>query len=240
MSIRERVGREIKNELNRFLNWPAVQNMSLGMIGKWDGRRAVFTLESSLTAIGLKVRPANQLDLRHDDLYTSAGSVSINFQFDHKSSRSKADMQFRTKHALSSQCFRTHFEQLDLVDLLSQLKSKYRIKAHSGKSFIGTGSNDWDRDWLIITSIWAPESYTLLVSGAKDAHVTLGAETTNTSFNIADATISVSAESLHNTAYQMVATSGARPFYAAHRVMEHRGRLALKPYGTEGLTGLLV
>lgn len=240
MSIGERISREVKNELGRFFNWPPLQNVQLGTIGYWEGKEAAFVPQSSLDERGIRVGLSNQLDLKCDELYSTSGSVSLEFKLDVALARSRAEMSFRTKHALSSQCYQTSFEQLDLVGLLGEIRRKYKVNLRPSRDYVGTGNETWDPDWLIVTSIWVPLNYTLIVSGANDARASLAANTSQNSFNIADAGIGVTAESLHNTAYQLVAGSGARPFFEAHKVVVQAGKVALKRYGSPRNKGLLI
>lgn len=243
MTIQERVAREIKNELNRFLNWSPIQEIKLGMIGSWDGKRALFTPETDLNALSVSFSPYDRLDVRHDDLYLSADSVQVAFKADAATAHSKAELGFTSKHAFSYQCYHTRYEQIDLAALLRDLRDRFWLPGRRNSDRIGTGRQEWDRDWLIVTAVWVPESYTLLISGSGNARIVLGAKTTALanipSFNLADINASITMESAHNMAYQLIAAHAAKPFFSAHKLIAHNDRLVLKPYGSTKLFGLL-
>lgn len=231
MSIRKRVSNEIRKELDRFVNWPATNNMSLGLVGEWDGKEAEFNPHSTLSSLGIsEVIEDLQLDLQGDEYYNTAGCVSASLKVHVNDALSAIEIEFKSKTAIALQCYKTEIKQLNKIELLKQIKNNYKI-VKNGHSY-GGGDKYWDEKWLIVTSVWIPKGYTIFVSGSDKSQVKVTSNNRNSGlFNIANHDAGINLEYNSDTTYHLFAERHSAPFFDLHRIIIDRGQLRLKKYG---------
>ncbi|HKR05180.1 MAG TPA: hypothetical protein VJY62_11155 [Bacteroidia bacterium] len=209
--------RDTRNQLGRYPNWPIIQQISLGKIGYYFSRKAVFVWETDLNKLGITaVYPFSQQ--RMSELYTSENSVSIAFSIDSSTGNSKAIFDFSKKRSVATQGHDVGYQVLDIDNLNIQLLNK-----------INNGLK-WDYDWVIITEIWTASGFTTLISNSSGSHSEISANTkiSGSAFNVADFNLGLKVTGSKKMGYQGVAEKNVQPYFQIHRLTRDN---KLKRYG---------
>ncbi|WMO01661.1 hypothetical protein NI379_06030 [Vibrio parahaemolyticus] len=148
-SSRERVIRGFKNKQGKFLQYEPTNQLSLGDIFIWDGWHARVELQCSLSSLGIDFKK-KQCPGKHDQ-HLSASRVRA-FQC---SSGKEYALKLARKGCYSMQTYKTKCYSIDRIGL-----------AKSISSYLESGENNWDKNWIVVTDIWRAESYTRLVSSS--------------------------------------------------------------------------
>lgn len=206
---RERAIREVRDELDRFLNYPINQKISLGDYGTYDGKRCRFEWLGNLSDLGVTPHSAgSQQEIL--ETYATAGVVSIQGQLGLESSSPRTTISFRRASALAFRGYELGFDQVQLVSLNKALNEAIK----SGLQ--------WDRDWIIITQLWEAEGFTHLVSGSKTSIVQIEATapTATPLFNFADPALGLNVLTQNAMSYCAVGQANLQPYFGVHKLRQ--------------------
>jgi len=209
--------RDTRDQLGRYPNWPINQEISLGKIGYYVGRKATFVWETDLSKLGITIANSSAQQLM-SELYTSENSVSISFDVDSSTGFSKAVFDFSKKRSVATQGHDVGYQVLDLDNLKTQLLNKI------SKGLV------WDYNWVIITEVWIASGFTTLISNSSGSHSEISASTriSNTAFNVADFNLGLKVTQSRKMGYQGVAEKNVQPYFQIHRLTKDN---KLKRYG---------
>lgn len=208
---RIRAIREVRDELDRFLNFPVNQNISLGDYGTYDGKHCRFEWHGNLKDVGIKLHSAGQQQ-EIAETYATAGAVDIQGHLALNGYNPRVTINFRKTSALAFRGYKIGFDQVQLVNLTKQLSEAIR------------GGLRWERDWVIITQLWKADGFTQLVSGGSKAGVEIEATSGATSpiFNYADPSLGLSVLAQNSMSYCAVGESNLQPYFCIHKLREHQ------------------
>jgi len=129
MRWRERAIREVRDELDRFLNYPVNQRISLGDYGTYDGKRCRFEWLGNLSDFGITAHSAgSQQEIL--ETYATAGVVDIQGQLGLEGAHARMSITFRRASALAFRGFQLGLDQVQLVNLSKALND---IPADAGR-----------------------------------------------------------------------------------------------------------
>lgn len=199
--------RNTRDELGRYPNWPINQKITLGKVGYYRGRTAVFDWETHLDDLGIeyKTTPAQQF---MSELYTSQGAVSVKFNTDDGHGNSKASFDFKRKRSVATQGFEMGYLTLDI----SKLKDAILEKMKNGLR--------WDYDWVIISELWAANGFTTLISNSSESssEISTNLKIADPAFNVADPSLSLQITKSTKMSYQGIAEREVQPYFTIHRL----------------------
>jgi hypothetical protein len=218
---RERAMREVRDELDRFLNFPLNQAIRLGDYGTYDGKRCRFRWEGNLSQFGIDCQSSG---FQHEiaETYATAGAVQIQGRLGLDDGPPFVDVTFRRARALAFRGARIGFDQAQLKALTADL-----VRAIQG-------GLAWDRKKVIVTSLWQAGGFTSLVSGGSRAGVQIEASAAGatTDFNFADPALGLNVTLQKDMSYCAVGEAGVRPYFAVHKLREQTpGNWSLYRYG---------
>jgi hypothetical protein len=221
MRWRERAIREVRDQMDRFLNFPINQKISLGDYGTYDGKRCRFEWLSNLSDLGIQAESAG---FQHEisESYATAGVVDIQGQLNITGGNPCVDINFRKASAIAFRGFNIGFDQLQLMHLGKSLNDEIK----SGL--------EWNRDWVIVTQLWKSDGFTHLVSGGKKSSVQIEASSPSVPdlFNYADPSLGLNVSTQQSMSYCAVGVSDVRPYFAIHKLREFQpGQWSLYRYG---------
>jgi hypothetical protein len=218
---RERAFREVRDELDRFLNYPLNQQIELGDFGIFDGKRCRFEWQGNLRDLKADCTSAGfQNEIA--ETYATAGVVSIQARLALGGTRPSADINFRRGAALAFRGHRIGFDQVQLIGVAKNLSAAIR------------GGLEWDRKRVIVTQIWKAEGFTHLVSGGKGASVQIEATAAKAEpgFNYADPTLGLQVTTERAMSYCSVGQTEVKPYFSVHKARETApGEWNLYKYG---------
>jgi hypothetical protein len=218
-SSRDIVCRNFKKREKLFLNYESQCQVELGDIATWHGRKASFNTINRLSVLGIHYHVETST-VRSTKLYNSASGVKMGFSASGRTGNPTMEFKYRGASRYCLQAYDTVVESIDVVDLAEQITNA-----------IVTGTINWDRNWIVVTTLWKAGSYTQLVAGSKDAEADICASpgAVNSAFNIADTSIGVNLGYMSELCSQEVAGTGARPFFIG---MKYRQQPGKTPYMT--------
>jgi hypothetical protein len=217
---RERAFREVRDELDRFLNFPLNQQLSLGDFGLYDSKHCRFEWEGNLADLGVTCGSAG-FQNEIDETYATAGVVSIQGRLA-LGGRPAAEINFRRTSALAFKGHKLGFDQAQLVALGKSLNSAIQ------------GGQPWDRSRVIVTQIWRAEGFTHLVSGKRGSavHIEASAKGAVPGFNFADPGLGLDVTTQRTMSYCAVGQTEIKPYFGVHKLRENsRGQWGLYRYG---------
>jgi hypothetical protein len=128
---RERAFREVRDELDRFLNYPLNQQIELGDFGIFDGKRCRFEWQGNLRDLKADCTSAGfQNEIA--ETYATAGVVSIQARLALGGTRPSADINFRRGAALAFRGHRIGFDQVQLIGVAKNLSAAIRWRSRMG------------------------------------------------------------------------------------------------------------
>ena len=209
--------RDTRDQLGRYPNWPINQKIALGKVGYYHGRKARFSWETDLDALGIPTSNPNTQQLM-SELYFSEDSVSFGFEADAAAGMSKANFDFFRKRSVATQGYEVGYQILDIKSLKSQILNR-----------ISEGLS-WDYDWVIITEVWTASGFTTLISNSTESHTEISANSlvTGGAFNVADFNLGLKVTKSSRMGYQGVAEKNVQPYFQIHRLTKDK---TFKLYG---------
>jgi hypothetical protein len=209
-SPREIVSREFLNNEQMFLNIESQRKVSPGDIIIWEGRHAQFEVVSRLSTLGLKAEMQTS-SVKSTHLYNSASGVTLRFEAKGTAGLPTMHFKYSGSGRYSIQAYDSTLESLDEVALAAEITRQL--------------AKSWDKEWIVITSVWRAAACTHLISGdhGASAGICAGIEGLAAPFNIADIDLKVAlgyGEGMHS---QEIASEGACPFFVGmkYHVREH-------------------
>jgi hypothetical protein len=218
---RERAFREVRDELDRFLNYPVNEKIELGDFGVYDGRRCRFDWEGNLKGLGIPVASAG-VQNEIVEVYATAGAVKVQEKLHFSGFNPSASITFDRKTALA---FRAHKIGLDKVQL-SALETSLSTAVNKGLA--------WNTDRVIITQLWQADGFTQLVSGSSKAGIEIEATLpgVGTGFNYADPSVGLKVVNHQWMSYHAVGIASVRPYFTIHKLRQDMaGNWKLFKYG---------
>ena len=218
---RERAIREVRDELDRFLNFPINQQITLGDFGTYDNRFCRFTWEGNISALGVECE-SNGFQHEIAETYATSGKVKIQGRLSIGSVYPSIDVSFSRASALAFKAFKIGFDQVQLKALERSFNKAIR------------GGLQWERSKVIVTSIWQADGFTHLVAGGSKSGVQIEATMGGTaaSFNFADPSLGLNVCLERQMSYCAVGQNHVKPYFAIHKLREHApGDWALYRYG---------
>jgi hypothetical protein len=220
--IEEMYVRKTRDELGRYPTWPVQREISLGMIGFLNGRKATFDWKTSLGNLGINIEPLSSSALK-SDLYTSLNSVEFSFNVS-SANIATAAFSFSKKFSVAIQGYNVSFQTIPIGDLENELNAN-----------IKNGSIAWDSNWVILTEIWITQAFTTLISSKGEGFVEISTNkpVSIPSFNIADVSLELSISKSKSMGYLGIAEAGVKPFFQIHKLIydKKRKQYLLKRYG---------
>lgn len=202
-SPREIVCRDFNKLEKLFLNYESQHAVELGDIFLWNGRKAEFHRVTRLTNLGITPNIQSS-KVKSTRLFNSANGVKMEFSASGRTGQPTMAFRYKGSSKYSLQAYDTTIDSLDEVRLAADI-----TEALESNEFT------WEKDWIVVTTIWNADAYTQLVAGGKNAEADVCATATsvNTSFNIADVSIGVNLGYGNELSSQEVAGRGACPFF---------------------------
>lgn len=221
MRWRERAMREVRDELDRFLNYPVNQNIALGDYGTYEGRSCRFHWEGNIGQLGISCSSGG---FQHEiaETYATAGAVHIQGRLGLTGGLPSVDVTFRRARALTFRGSKIGFDQVQLKALAADFNKAIR----DGLA--------WDRKKVIVTSLWQAGGFTSLVSGGAKAGVQIEASAPGApvDFNFADPSLGLNVSMAKDMSYCSVGEAGVRPYFSVHKLREESpGSWGLYRYG---------
>lgn len=218
---RKRAMREVRDQLDRYLNFPINQEISIGDFGTYHGWDCRFEWQGNLADHGIAVQLHG---LQHEiaETYATAGAVDIQGQLGLGSGNPQVSVSFRRNTALAFRGNRIGFDKAQLLALSRDLNEAIR------------GGLQWNRDWVIITQLWRADGFTHLVSGAASAQVQIEATAPGAPslFNFADATLGLNVVNQSAMSYCAVGATNILPYFGIHKLRQLKAdEWALYRYG---------
>lgn len=218
---RERAIREVRDELDRYLNFPLNQQLTLGDYGTYNGKRCRFEWLGNVSEFGIE--PLS-VGFQHEiaESYATAGAVSVQGNLDVGGGNPTIDVMFSKASALAFRGFKIGFDQIQLIKLGKELSDKLR----AGMS--------WNHDCVIITQLWKASGFTHLVSGGADSGVKIQATlpVTESLFNFADPSLGLNVLSQKSMSYCAIAANETLPYFGIHKLRRSwSGDWSLYKYG---------
>ena len=218
---RERAIREVRDELDRYLNFPINQDISLGQYGTYDGKHCRFEWCGNISDFGIEVKSGG---FQHEiaETYATAGAVNIQGNLGIPGANPRVSINFRRNSALAFRGFGIGFDQVQMVKL-SKLLSEAIEKGL-----------EWNRSWVIVTQLWRADGFTHLVSGGWRSGVEIEATSPSapTLFNYADPGLGLNVVTEHSMSYCAVGAEGTLPYFCIHKLRESSaGIWSLYKYG---------
>lgn len=209
--------RDTRDQLGRYPNWPINQQIALGKIGTYFGRKATFSWETDLQSLGIAMTVTNPQQVM-SELYTTEDAVTLSFGFDTETGVSKAKFDFSKKRAVATQGHDVGYQVIDIRKLRTDLLSK-----------IDSGLQ-WDYNWVIITEVWVANGFTVLISNSTESYTEISTkpEVKMNAFNIADFNLGLKVTGSRKMGYQGVAKENVQPYFQIHRLTQDK---KLKLYG---------
>ena len=221
------VNREVRNNLDRFTNWPLQRTISLGQIGHYNGRNATVDWITSLGDLhveGIDEATQGMMAMAHmDEIYTTTDDVSFRFTVDNDSNINSVEVNFSKARSICAQGYHMTHQRLAIRPLQQQLSLKIR-----------EGEIEWDRTWVILTELWQSEAFTTMVAGASNSKtiLTTRADLAEPRFNIANPELNLQISFCSKMSYVAVAEERVSPYFKLHKlVLDRYGGFDLKPYG---------
>ncbi len=220
---RECAFREVRDELDRFLNFPLTDKISLGDYGVYGGRKCRFDWKGNVLNLGAQVESTG-FQYSIAELYGTQNAVTVQSKllFGKKPA---ASISFNKKRAL---CFKACRIGLDRVAL--------DLLEHSMAALIASGKLEWHPNNVIVTEVWHAEGFTQLVSGGAKAGVEITASMTGAQlgFDFADPKLQLSVGSHTGMAYQAVGQQDVQPYFRVHRMRRNsKGNWKLYRYSED-------
>ncbi|MDR3547918.1 MAG: hypothetical protein P4M11_06600 [Candidatus Pacebacteria bacterium] len=206
---RERAIREVRAELDRFLNYPINRTIALGDYGTYDNKTCRFQWDGNIADLGLPTTSAGfQKEMM--EAYSTARSVSIQGRLNLSSGNPSVDIRFRRTSALACRGFNIGYDQAHLVGLATAFSKAIR------------GGLQWNRRNVIVTELWKASGFTHLVSGGTNAGVQIEATAPNLPalFNFADPTLGLNVVAENSMNYCAVGQSDVNPYFSIHKLRE--------------------
>jgi hypothetical protein len=218
---RERAFREVRDELDRFLNYPVNDKIELGDFGIYENRRCRFDWEGNLKTFGIPIASAG-VQNEMVEVYETAGKVRVQEKLHFSGSNPSASTTFDRKTALA---LRAHRIGLDKVQL-SALEKSLSTAINKGLA--------WNTDWVIITQLWQADGFTQLVSGSSNAGIEIEATVPGAmaGFNYADPSVGLKVVNHKWMSYHAVGIASVRPYFTIHKMRQNMsGDWKLFKYG---------
>lgn len=218
---RERAFREVRDELDRFLNFPLNQQIALGDFGLYNGKRCRFEWSGNIGALGVSCASAG---FQHEiaETYATAGVVNVQGRLGIGDGKPAVDISFRRATALAFRGFKIGFDQAQLASLTRAFNDAVK------------GGLKWDKKNVIVTQLWRADGFTHLVSGGAKAGVQIEAHAPGASigFNFADPTLGLQVASENAMSYCVVGQTQINPYFAVHKFRQMPdGEWQLYKYG---------
>jgi len=218
---RIRAIREVRDQLDRFLNFPLNQKISLGDYGTYDGKNCRFEWLGNVAEFGVQPK---SVGMQHEiaETYATSGKVDIQGKLNFAGDRPCVDVSFKRASALAFRGCKIGFDQVQLVNA-----GKALTKA------IEDGL-EWNRDWVVITQLWQADGFTHLVSGSNGSCVQIEARANSAPelFNYADPSLGLEVTSEKSMSYCAVGLSDVLPYFAIHKLRQSpNGQWSLYKYG---------
>lgn len=222
---RERAIREVRNELDRFLNFPLSQSVVLGDYGTYDGKASRFQWEGNIKQLGLEFEE-NGFQHEIAETYATSGAVTIQGRLSLLSNRPSVDVGFSRTSALAFRGFKIGFSQVQLAGLSKAFGSAIR------------DGLKWDRKKVVVTQVWEASGFTQLVAGGRKANVQIEASIPEAAsaggiFNFADPGLLLDITAQRSMSYCAVGLTDVKPYFMVHKLRETEpGLWGLYRYGS--------
>lgn len=225
-SPRENVCRNFKKNEKLFLNYDSQKPIHVGDIIYWDGKKAEFNLITTLDRLGInpKISPSPVISTK---LYNSQSGVKSKFTAKGITGMPTVTIEYRGASKYSLQAFETKIEKLDEIELASDITDK-----------IDSNSLNWDKDWIVITSVWKAKAFTKFITSEKkaEANIIANSSTINAPFNIANISIGVKLGPYNGLSSHDVAGKNAFPFFAGMKYKREQGKMPyMVRYGKDSI-----
>lgn len=221
MRWRERAIREVRDELDRFLNYPMIRDIALGDYGTYDGKKCRFEWEGNVSDLGLKTESSG---FQHEmsETYATSGKVSVQSLLSFDGQHPAVDVSFSRTSALAFRGCKIGYSQLQLDALSKSFTAAIR------------GGLWWDSKKVIITQVWQASGFTHLVAGGNNAKVQIEATAPKSvpTFNFADPEAGLNVVAERSMSYCAVGQTEVKPYFSIHRLREYApGDWMLYRYG---------
>lgn len=215
-SAREIVCRNFKKREKLFLNYESQKNVSLGDIFLWNGRKAEFNIVTRLEILGITPY-IHESTVKSTQLFNSESGVQTLFELLGKTGQPTMGFKYKGSSRYSLQAFDTVVESLDEVKLATDI-----TQAQKANPFV------WDKEWIVVTTVWNAGAYTQLVAGGRSAEAGVCANSgaVSNAFNIADISVGVSLGYGSNLSSYQVAGRGARPFFIGMKYRKQKHKIS--------------
>lgn len=220
MSWRIRAFREVRDELDRFLNFPVSDHISLGDYGTYDGKRCSFEWLGNLSDLGIAVPSAGH-QTEMVESYNTTDAVAIQGRLALDDSKPMVDIQFSKRSAITLKAFDIGYDSVQLSSLGDALAKKVREGLR------------WDRSYVIITKLWSSVGFTQIVAGGNKARIEIKATAPDAAlgFNFSNPSLGLIAHGESGISYSQIGRSGVKPYFVVHKLRRTpNGGLALYRY----------
>jgi len=190
--------------------WDPGRPLIIGQIGKLD-KSGVFTVYSSLEKEGIPIEILTDTSASEMD-YTSHDQVNISIKAKGAtpvtgSVLTKADagftIGFKSERAVVFQAkgFKTH-QITNLKEIEKQVREKYK-------------NGNWEKHWLIITTLVETSAATIIISNSKNVMLDLKAQANvgTAKLKLTDASLGLSVAREQGSTLKFLAEAGLTPLY---------------------------
>ena len=201
---------ELHNNIGYFATWLPGASLELGDVGVFQSGQ--FHKVASLVELGI---PAN------------AGAAGTSQKLDYSSTEStkidttaSADMPAIAKGEVSVKFGKQGSFVFQALGVRSvQLADKVATSARIVEAFTrGT----WQKEWLVVDSLYVADSATIIVSQEESSEIVLKASSTlpltALSLSLADPSLGLSVSAMRGKLVYVIAASGLRPLYSCLRL----------------------
>lgn len=221
---RKALTRSVLSEYGRFPNPEASIKLELGQIGVYDGWRCQFNWRHKLDDLEIKVAKPNSEDIPGfvNEIFSIGESTSVVFAADARG-KVAADMSFKAARSLLAQSTSMICHSLDPA----QLRRAIIDSMQKGKQ--------WSEDWVVITHLFAADSYSQFFSTTKNAALTVAAnaDVNLDRFNLADTTLDLGITRQSGGVHNLLAQENVTPFFLVQKLKGWRREFRIKPDWSE-------
>lgn len=216
---RERAFREVRDQLDRFLNFPINNSIELGDYGAYNGGACRFERVGNVADLGV-TKPAGTFQHEIAETYVTAGRVQIQGQLELSNGPPSVDVNFSRASTFAFRAFKIGLAEVHTIALADELSAAIR------------GGQKWDKKHVIVTQLWRAGGFTHLVAGAKNANIRIEARAPGAPamFDFADPSMKLKAVSLRSMGYSAIAETDLNPYFSVHK-LRSTGPYGLYKYG---------
>ena len=202
--------KEINSQFNYRANWEPNKPLQIGDIGILE--KGIFSLRSSLEKEGIAMQVRTE-ENTGSLKYTSSGSVSIQTKLAGQATLPQSGLgqgdagfaiQFNKEKAIvfEIQGYKTHLVE-NVGDIEKEVLQRFM-------------TNQWNKNWLIITELVQADSATILISNNRDSSVDIKVNADvqpGANLSIADASLGLNIVSRKGISTEILAREGITPLY---------------------------